>query len=212
MKTSDIQIRDPFVLPDKEDGTYYLFGTTDINAWTGAGEGFNCYKSSDLHEWQGPIAAFRPPPAFWGTRNFWAPEVHFYNGRYYMFASFKADCHYRGTQILVSDKVSGPFSPLTSSPITPPDWECLDGTLYVASDGTPWIVFCHEWVQVHNGAIFAMPLSQDLKESVSPPFSCSMHRRRVGCGSQVGPLMMQGISSLPTSQMVPFSIALPAVF
>ena len=169
MKTSDIQIRDPFVLPDKEDGTYYLFGTTDINAWTGAGEGFNCYKSSDLHEWQGPIAAFRPPPAFWGTRNFWAPEVHFYNGRYYMFASFKADCHYRGTQILVSDKVSGPFSPLTSSPITPPDWECLDGTLYVASDGTPWIVFCHEWVQVHNGAIFAMPLSQDLKESVSPP-------------------------------------------
>ena len=169
MKTNEIQLRDPFVLADEAEGIYYLFGTTDRNCRDGEGTGFDCYKSSDLREWHGPIAAFRPSPGFWGTRNFWAPEVHRLNGRFHMFASFKADRRYRGTQILVSDRVSGPYVPLTEGPITPPDWECLDGTLYVDPDGNPWIVFCHEWVQVHNGAIYAMRLSQDLKESVGPP-------------------------------------------
>jgi arabinan endo-1,5-alpha-L-arabinosidase len=167
MKTKNIHIRDPFVFPNRADNTYYLFGTTSMG--TSRTPGFDCFTSQDLVEWQGPIPAFRPSSDFWGTSNFWAPEVHYYHNRYYMFGSFKADLHYRGTQILVADRVSGPYTPLIEKPITPPNWECLDGTLYVDQDENPWIVFCHEWVQVHNGAIFAMQLSQDLKESVSPP-------------------------------------------
>ena len=169
MNTSDIQIRDPFVVTETKEGFYYLFGTTDKNAWKGYGEGFDCYRSKDLCQWEGPIPAFRPPPSFWGLENFWAPEVHCFKDRYYMFASFKADRRYRGTQILVSDRVSGPYAPLTEGPITPPDWECLDGTLHVDSDGDPWIVFCHEWVQVHNGAMYAMRLSPDLKKPAGRP-------------------------------------------
>jgi arabinan endo-1,5-alpha-L-arabinosidase len=169
MKTNDIQIRDPFVVPIKHEGIYYLFGTTDANPWSGKGTGFDCYTSHDLREWTGPIPAFRPPTEFWATTNFWAPEVHFFNGRYYMFASFKADKLYRGTQVLVSDVASGPYVPLTELPITPPDWECLDGTLHVDISGNPWLVFCHEWVQVHNGAMYAMRLSPDLKQAVGRP-------------------------------------------
>jgi len=169
MKTSDIQIRDPFVLPEPKDGFYYLFGTTDKNAWKGVGEGFDCFRSKDLREWEGPIPAFRPPASFWGRENFWAPEVHRFNGRYYMFATFKADHRYRGTQILCSDEIAGPYVPLTDGPVTPADWECLDGTLHVDSAGSPWIVFCQEWVQVHNGAMYAMQLSPDLKEHAGRP-------------------------------------------
>ncbi len=169
MKTGDIQIRDPFVVPIKEEGLYHLFGTTDVNCWSGTGSGFDCYRSSDLLEWEGPIPAFRPPQNFWATTNFWAPEVHPLNGRFYMFASFKADKRYRGTQILVSDCVCGPYEPLASDPITPTDWECLDGTLHIDHDGCPWIVFCHEWVQVHNGAMYAMRLSPDLKQADGRP-------------------------------------------
>lgn len=169
MKTNDIQIRDPFVVPIEDEDMYFLFGTTDANCWCGTGTGFDCYKSSDLLDWEGPIPAFRPLPAFWATTNFWAPEVHPFRGRFYMFASFKADVQYRGTQILVSDSVSGPYIPLTDGPVTPPDWQCLDGTLCVDLAGHPWIVFCHEWVQVHNGAIYAMRLSPDLKQSVGRP-------------------------------------------
>jgi beta-xylosidase len=166
---ADIQIRDPFVLPVKEDGAYYLFGTTDTNAWDGQGQGFDCYHSQDLVHWQGPIPAFRPPSAFWATTNFWAPEAHAYRGKYYLFASFKAPRRYRGTQILVSSTPQGPYAPMTDGPVTPPDWECLDGTLHVDSGGQPWIVFCHEWVQVHNGAICALPLSSDLTRPTGRP-------------------------------------------
>lgn len=37
MKTSDIHIRDPYILPLPEEGRYLLFGTTGRNAWSGAG-------------------------------------------------------------------------------------------------------------------------------------------------------------------------------
>ena len=44
--TSQIQMRDPYVFV--ENGTYYLYGTTDKNCWRGEPEGFNAYKSRDL--------------------------------------------------------------------------------------------------------------------------------------------------------------------
>ncbi len=166
----DIHIRDPFVLPLPDEGRYLLFGTTDgKNAWSGPGLGFDCYSSRDLEEWEGPVPAFRQPPGFWATMNFWAPEVYAYGGRFFMFASFKAPCRYRGTQILAADAPEGPYLPLTDGPVTPPDWECLDGTLYVDKDSVPWIVFCQEWVQVHNGSMWAMRLAPDLRAAAGRP-------------------------------------------
>ena len=169
MRTGEIQIRDPFVVPMEDEGMYYMFGTTDKNCWLPPGTGFDCYKSRDLDEWEGPMEAFRPPEGFWATKNFWAPEVHAFNGRFYMFATFKAERRYRGTQILVADSIEGPYKPLTDRPVTPAHWECLDGTLHVDGEGKPWIVFCHEWTQVHNGSICAMPLSMDLKGAAGKP-------------------------------------------
>lgn len=169
LKTNEIQIRDPFVYPDPHKGIYFLFGTTDKNCWEGPGQGFDCYKSQDLQHWEGPIPVFRPDLHFWGKVNFWAPEVYGYQGRYYMFATFKAKNRYRATHILVSDHVTGPYHPLTKTPITPPEWECLDGTLFIDEEGVPWIVFCHEWVQVHNGAIYAMQLTSDLRNQNGRP-------------------------------------------
>ncbi|MCA9977226.1 MAG: family 43 glycosylhydrolase [Anaerolineales bacterium] len=166
MKTSDIQIRDPYIYTDQQEKMYYMFGTTDQDCWRGPGQGFDCYKSNDLQQWEGPIPAFRPTNDFWGKENFWAPEVHKFNGQFYMFASFKAEERYRATQILVAQDVFGPYVPLTDEPATPPNWQCLDGTLYVDENGDPWIVFCHEWVQIHNGAICATRLSPDLRKAV----------------------------------------------
>ena len=168
LKLSDIHMRDPLVVPVAKEKTYYLFGSTDTDCWDGPGVGFNCYKSKNLVDWEGPIRAFTPPKGFWGTKNFWAPEVHAYNGKYYMFASFKAEGVNRGTQILSSEKPEGTYLPLTDKPVTPADWECLDGTLWV-EDGEPYIVFCHEWTQIKNGEVCALKLSKDLKKAVGEP-------------------------------------------
>lgn len=167
IKREDIQIRDPFVLVD--DNTYYLYGTTDKNCWGDVGTGFLSYKSSDLENWEGPFNAFTPTADFWADRHFWAPEVYKYNDKYYMFASFKAPDKCRGTQILVSDTPDGTFAPISDKPITPSDWECLDGTLHIDDNGKPWMIFCKEWLQVDDGEMWALPLSDDLMTPVGEP-------------------------------------------
>ena len=165
----DIQIRDPFILPVAKEQKYYLFGTTDKDCWDGPATGFDAYVSRDLISWEGPIQAFRPAEDFWADKNFWAPEVYCYNGSYYMFASFKADGACRGTQVLISGRPEGPFVPHSHGPVTPKEWECLDGTLYIDEDNNPWIIFCHEWLQVNDGEMHAMRLNNTLDAAVGEP-------------------------------------------
>ncbi len=165
MKTSEIHIRDPFIL--KDNGKYYMTGTIGASTW-GRGNGFDAYVSEDLENWDGPFPIFRAGEDFWADRNFWAAEMHVYNGGYYLFASFKAEGKSRGTQILKADNPLGPYVPMTERPVTPDGWECLDGTLYV-EDGKPYIVFCHEWLQVKDGEIHAMPLTDDLTAPAGEP-------------------------------------------
>lgn len=166
LKTSEINIRDPFVLI--HGGRYYMYGSRGDETW-GRGTGLDVYVGDDLENWEGPICCFTPPAGFWSELNFWAPEVHELNGRFYMFASFKSETRHRGTQILVSDKPEGNFVPISEYPVTPSDWECLDGTLFTDENGKHSIVFCHEWTQVGNGEICAMPLSDDLSRAVGEP-------------------------------------------
>ncbi len=156
-----LSIRDPFILPLPEVRRYALFGTSSGGQ---AGGGFDAYLSvgTSLDEWEGPIPAFRPAPGFWATREFWAPEVHKWCGRYYLFGTFKSPDRARGTQILVSDAPTGPFAPVSPGPVTPLAWECLDGTFFVDDVGKPWLVFCHEWLQASDGGMYAMPLREDL--------------------------------------------------
>ncbi|MBR4014458.1 MAG: family 43 glycosylhydrolase, partial [Clostridia bacterium] len=71
--------------------------------------------------------------------------------------------------MFVCDTPDGDFVPLTENPITPSDWDCLDGTFWI-EDGKPYIVFSHEWTQVGDGEICAMQLSEDLGEAVGEPF------------------------------------------
>lgn len=170
MKFSEINIRDPFIVP--ENGKYYMYGTRGAGCWAREKTddmGFDVYVSEDLENWSEPKAVFSGSDDFWATHNYWAPEVHKYNGRFYMFASFKSEDRNRGTQILVSDSPDGTFVPLTDYPVTPEDWMSLDGTLYVDKNGQPHIVFCHEWSQITDGEICEMQLSHDLKTVVTQP-------------------------------------------
>jgi len=167
MKFCDIHIRDPFILPD--GGRYYLYGSRGGETW-GRCTGLDVYISDDLENWSEPTECFTPPAGFWSEKNFWAPEVHLYRGRYYMFASFISDTRNRGTQILAADSPMGPFVPHSDGPVTPEEWMCLDGTLYVDEKGTPYMIFCHEWVQVKDGEMCAVELTSDLRAPVGEPF------------------------------------------
>ena len=163
MKCSDINIRDPFVL--FEDGTYYLYGTRAAQFGRKTG-GFDVYTSKDLENWSAPHECFDSEAHGMNLDVNWAPEVHKYKGAYYMLATFtRASNNLRGTFILKADNPLGPFVPHGKKQLTPDDWECLDGTLYVDDAGKPFIVFCHEHTQIIDGTICYTALSDDLTEA-----------------------------------------------
>lgn len=74
----------------------------------------------------------------------------------------------RGSQVLVGDSPTGPFKPFQNRSTTPVDMMTLDGTLW-AEDGVPYMVFCHEWVQITDGTIEYIRLKADLSEAVGEP-------------------------------------------
>lgn len=161
---NDINIRDPFILC--EDGRYYMYGTRAENFGQKTG-GFDVYVSTDLVNWSEPIECFNSEEHNLNYAVNWAPEVHKYNGAYYMFATFtRKSCELRGTFILKADNPLGPFEPHSQDAVTPEEWECLDGTLYIDKNGKPYIVFCHEHTQIIDGTICYLPLNDELTEPV----------------------------------------------
>lgn len=171
LKREDIRIRDPFILTDIDAGCYYMYGTTDLEPQTlHAKACFSVYKSYDLENFEGPKVIFDGEKSgFWANRDFWAAEVHKYNGRYYLFGSCKAEEKCRTTEIFVSDTPDGEYVPVSDKSITPEGWECLDGTFFV-DNGVPYMVFSHEWVQAGDGEIWAVELSHDLSSAIAEPF------------------------------------------
>lgn len=164
---SELRIRDPYIV--EHGDRYLLFGTTDPSPWQGPGVGFDRYESDDLERWRGPFPAFRPGPGFWGETQFWAPEVHQHNGGWWMFATFADRAGRRGTQVLTGTDPDGLFQPWSDGPVTPREWMCLDGTFFKDQAGAPWLIFCHEWLQAGEGAIYAQRLSDDLRTSTGAP-------------------------------------------
>lgn len=166
MNIDDINIRDPFVL--KEGDTYYLYGTRAVNFGKNTA-GFDVYSSNDLIEWRGPQVCLDSNKYNLNRDVNWAPEVHKYNSRFYMFATFTKENGLRGVYILSADNPTGPFKPYSNGAVTPDEWECLDGTFYLSKNGKPYLVFCHEHTQIINGTVCYLELSKDLKQAVSEP-------------------------------------------
>lgn len=178
----DIRIRDINILAEPATKTYYMVGP--------GGRGIVQYTSKDLVNWDGPRPVFTPPADVWGeirTNSIWAPEIHKYKDKYYLFFTFdtrtplpdpnpptkpprsQRPLVYRGSTIAVCDVPTGPFTALLPRSIPPQEMMTLDGTLWV-EDGQPYMVFAHEWVQITMGTIEAVKLKEDLSAPIDKPF------------------------------------------
>ncbi len=165
MLREDIVIRDPFLFA--ENGTGYLVGTTDETCWQGKATGFLGYRTRDLVHFEGPFSLFEASRGFWADENFWAPELHAYGGKYYLFASFKRQGKPRASQALVSDSPFGKYIP-AAKPFTPAQWNCLDATLYL-ENGIPYTVFCREWVDCSDGEMYLGRLNASFDGLIGKP-------------------------------------------
>lgn len=153
-------LRDPCILV--ENGVYYMYGTR----WLG----YKNTSGSLSGEWT-PLGQVAEAPSDYAD-NPWAPEVHKYGGKYYMFTTYKSTTTgKRGSVIMRADTPEGPFVSITNGQITPSEWDCIDGTLYVDEVGDPWLIFVREWVSAPGnvGTMVIARLSDDLTQLVSEP-------------------------------------------
>lgn len=180
----NIRMRDICILADEKTKTYYAISSGRAPAKAGfKNSSVRAYTSKDLLNWEGPHTIFQTPNDLWGDVNIvniWAPEIHFYKGKYYLFLTFDTDSKFpeqwrdwlprvrRGSQVLVGDSPLGPFKPFQNHSTLPVDMMTLDGTLWV-EDGVPYMVFSHEWVQITDGAMEFVKLKDDLSDTAGEP-------------------------------------------
>lgn len=163
-----IVLSDPCILADTCTQTYFMTGT-----------GGMLWKSRDLRYWDGPFSAADTDPDSWmGPRPMiWAAELHPYKGKYYYFATFTnravmidtvggTPIERRACHVLVSDHAYGPYRPMADETYLEATRPTLDGTFWVDTDGKPYMVFCHEWLQNGNGTVEKIELKPDLSGTV----------------------------------------------
>lgn len=194
LKRDSMHVRDPFIFVDRENGFYYMQAN--------GGKGFRLYKSRDLEHWKDLGFSFKADTSFWGKRDFWAPDMYQYEGKYFIFGTFSGRTEKRGTSILVSDNPEGPYQPLVNKAVTPAEWMCLDGALYIDDGRNPWILYCHEWLETTDGEIIAQRLSPDLKEALGEPHLLF----KAGDAEWTGTVTGQGVTGYVTD--APFVIEL----
>lgn len=155
---AELLIADPFVY--KYGSIYYLTGTTALPE----GEGFACYTSTDLISWEPKGLLYQKPEDHIGVYGFWAPEVKYYNGKFYMtYSCYVKERDLMLTCLAVSDKPEGPFTDLYT-PWFDLDYSAIDANIFVDDDEMPYVYFSKNGMQdtLAIGELYVAKLKKDL--------------------------------------------------
>lgn len=170
MNIQDIRVRDPYIVLWND--VYYLYNSKNPLV----PETVEVRRSRDLCNWDEPTTVYTLDTSTWKKAELWAPEIHVYHGKFYMFLSILGKNGLRGTEISVADTPEGPFLPIADRPATPLDQSAIDGTLFV-EDGIPYIVYSRDWphcfdagMEAYVGEIRAQALSDDLTTPIGEDF------------------------------------------
>lgn len=161
VKTVDgkfIHMGDPYMY--EYHGTYYLTGTADIPD----GEGFPCYVSKDMVTWTYKGVLYRKSNDHIGSSEFWAPEVKFYRGKFYMtYSCYVTKQKMALTCLAVSDSPVGPFKDLYT-PWFDMGYSAIDADIFIDTDGTPYVYYSRNEAVNHIGigTLYVVRLKKDL--------------------------------------------------
>ncbi len=158
-------IGDPFIY--YHNGKYYLTGTTDQN------EGFRLFSSNDFLDWDFCGWALKKDEKSKGISHFWAPEVRFYNNKFYLtYSSLHKEKGRFLMSLAVSDNPSGPFVDLYS-PWFDFGFAAIDGHIFVDDDERVYLYFSrngHDDIKnIDYGIIYGVELEKDLSKPISEP-------------------------------------------
>jgi xylan 1,4-beta-xylosidase len=153
--TQVIHLADPAIFPYGKK--FYLYGTVEGNT----GKGFLVYISDDLKKWKISAKndgyALKKDDAF-GKGGFWAPQVFFYNKKFYM--AYVAN---ENIAIAESNSPAGPFTQTRKVPLEAPVKQ-IDPFIFIDDDGKKYLYH----VRLTNGnKIFVAEMTDDFS-SIKP--------------------------------------------
>jgi GH43 family beta-xylosidase len=136
---TDLPSADPFVL--RHAGAYWAYVT---GAWHD-GRYFGILHSPDLVNWQplsGALAPLEPPPGMDYTC-YWAPEVTYENGLFYLYYSVGDEEHMH-IRVATSEEPEGPFTDrgyrLTNEQFA------IDGHVFIDDDGRRYFFYATDFL------------------------------------------------------------------
>lgn len=150
---------DPFVL--LHEGKYYMYCTrenetepeahNDFPTAVGKQDGYMVYESQDLQTWENKGFCLLAEDVK-GDKWFWAPEVMYRNGKFYMVYSSEEHIG-----MAVADSPLGPFRQAEKRWLY--EEKAIDGHMFTDDDGTVYLYY----VRLHEGnQIYVAKLSPDL--------------------------------------------------
>lgn len=129
---------DPFVLR-LPDGGYVAYGTNEV---VDGDRAFEALTSPDLVHWRSEGAVLRKLPLESGDQ-YWAPEVFFSEGAYWMYFSVGHGIAGHHLRVARSDSPLGPFVDLGHN-LTPDERFAIDPHPFVDDDGTRYLFFARD--------------------------------------------------------------------
>jgi len=151
---------DPFMY--KYNNRYYLTGT-----YGSANEGFPCYISDDMIHWKFNGMLWQKNENSWASEAFWAPEVKFYNNKFYLtYSGLSKEKKELRIALAVSDNPEGPFKDL-HAPWFDFGFGAIDGDIFVDGD-QPYLYFSMNGFKdgYSFGIIYGVKLAKDLSAPV----------------------------------------------
>ena len=141
-------VHDPVII--KQGDTYYLFST---------GKGIPVRQSKDLVHWKYTGEVFDEIPAWAresvpGTRDFWAPDISFWNGKYHLYYSVSifgknTSCIGLATNKTLDSSDSEyrwvDEGKVIQSVPGRDDWNAIDPNLAFDEQSVPWLAFGSFW-------------------------------------------------------------------
>jgi beta-xylosidase len=128
---------DPFLV--RFDGEYVAYGSGDPSV---APRGFEALRSPDLRSWESAGTVFTGADPVLGTA-YWAPEVAFSGGRYWMYYSVGEGIAGHHIRVAVADSPFGPFED-TGVNLTPDESFAIDAHPFLDSDGSRYLFFARD--------------------------------------------------------------------